>query len=240
MANVNIPVVESKTREQWWWCPKCTLSEKKPDCFSFQKNYCSSYSHWTQNILRRIKIYQKLKWVWIGWGRPLLQARTAERVLATQRAVYLLWSRMRTVLLSFFSQISGFYLDQMRPIAWGCRSSKQLCEDIVVFCNSVEIWYMYNSSKIKNLKEIFRFLEPLTPLFWTSGDISCLCTCHLHAMDSTDSPLVWHLLRHNCIEIFKTWRKMNSTTCSKYLLFTHQFYNFFLHKFLQRMTMWPS
>ena len=48
------------------------------------------------------------------------------------------------------------------------------------------------------------FVGPLITLFWTSGDIypgfqcqggslTCLL-CHLHAMDSSDLPLVWHLL----------------------------------------------
>ena len=48
------------------------------------------------------------------------------------------------------------------------------------------------------------FAGPLIPLFWIPGDIfpgfkarvdARACTpCHLHATDSSDSPLVWHLL----------------------------------------------
>ena len=43
------------------------------------------------------------------WGIPPAQDRAEERVLATRRAVCLLWSRRRTFLLYFCTQIMSIY-----------------------------------------------------------------------------------------------------------------------------------
>ena len=63
-------------------------------------------------------------------------------------------------------------------------------------------WFTHPPSENVNGNFNFRFkkgqyptLLILIPLFWTSGDVCPhLCAFHLYAADSSDSPLVWHLL----------------------------------------------
>ena len=78
-------------------------------------------------------------------------------------------------------------------------------------------------------------MGPLIPLFWTSGDVSpgfqtqggsltCVL-CRLHAMNSSDSPLVWYLLTvwgsawqqsffdpHTCRHVRKHWWRFGAPT----------------------------
>ena len=88
-----------------------------------------------------------------------------------------------------------------------CRSAnKTSCNCICsgVISDHVTPWTKISLFLINFLRTWVLFVGPLIPLFWTSGDIcpgfqslggSLACMlCHLHAMNSWDSPLVWHLL----------------------------------------------
>ena len=73
---------------------------------------------------------------------------------------------------------------------------KLLLEDISLFCGATDTNYYWRASVFS--------VEPLIPMFWTFGDVcprfqsqdwflACLFH-HLHAMDSSHSPLVPHRL----------------------------------------------
>ena len=98
-------------------------------------------------------------------------------------------------------------------------------------CLSVS-WFLYPSF-ISCFRTPVLFVEPLLPLFWTFGNLcpefqsqggSLLCVlCHLHAMNSSYSPLVRHLLTSRRPGQHGGWAVFDQRTC---IYFYHGFYLF--------------